>query len=383
MIQLSNKEDCCGCSACVQACPASCIGMQTDEEGFLYPFIDEEKCIDCNICHKVCPVICFSESRKPLSVYAVKSKSGEIREKSSSGGVFSLLAERIIEAGGVVFGACFDEKNEVVHAYTSVKEELQAFRGSKYVQSQIGDTYRMAKEFLQSGRSVLFSGTPCQILGLHQYLKKKYVNLLTVDFICHGVPSPKVWQIYLEELKKKLSVQDIRHISFRDKKLGWKNFSFSCDILKKGKAIHYVEPKYLNPYMRGFLSDLYLRPICYQCPVRSLKSGSDITLGDFWGFYGILQEFRDDKGISAVLLNTSVGANFFNSLSCEKQITSYEDILKGNPSLETSHIRPAKRVQFYSRLDRRHFFSIIEELTEMSLKDRLKLKMINLRFRLK
>lgn len=381
MIKLSSKEDCCGCYACVATCPVSCISMQPDEEGFLYPVTDEDACIACGLCQKACPVIHTSDSRKTLGVYAVKNKEDEIREKSSSGGVFSLLAERMIAEGGIVFGACFNDKNEVIHTYAATQEELAVFRGSKYVQSKIGNTYRLAEEFLQSGRRVLFSGTPCQILGLHRYLKKTYPNLLTVDFICHGVPSPGVWQIYLQELRRKLSVEIIQNISFRDKKLGWKNFSFSFDSSKKDKILHYVAPKYLNHYMRGFLSDLYLRPICYQCPVRSLKSGSDITLGDFWGADRVLPEFCDDKGISAVLINSSVGMIYFNTLSCEKKISSYEEVIKGNHSLETSHVKPAERAQFYSRFKKESFFSLIEDLTRMSWKDRLKLKIINFLFR--
>lgn len=382
MIKLSSKEDCCGCYACVTACPASCISMQPDEEGFFYPVTDKEACVACGLCQKVCPVIQTSDSRKTLSVYAAKNTSDETRKKSSSGGVFSLLAERVIEDGGVVFGACFNDKNEVIHTYATVQEELAIFRGSKYVQSKIGNTYRLAEEFLQSGRQVLFSGTPCQILGLHRYLKKKYSNLLTVDFICHGVPSPGVWQTYLQELRRKFSVEAVQNVSFRDKKLGWKNFSFSFDFSKKDKVVHYVAPKYLNHYMRGFLSDLYLRPICYQCPLRSLKSGSDITLGDFWGTGRVFPAFDDDKGISAVLINTSLGMSCFDTLSCEKKISSYEEVIKGNHSLETSHVKPAERAQFYSRFKKESFFSLIEELTHMSWKDRLKLKIINFRFRL-
>lgn len=382
MIKLSSKEDCCGCHACAATCPVSCISMQPDEEGFLYPVTDEDACIACGLCQQVCPVIHTSDSRGTRNVYAVKNNSDEIRKKSSSGGVFSLLAERVIKEGGVVFGACLNEKNEVVHAYTTVKEELVIFRGSKYVQSKIGNTYRLAEEFLQAERRVLFSGTPCQILGLHRYLKKKYSNLLTVDFICHGVPSPGVWQIYLQELRRKLSVETIQNIRFRDKKLGWKNFSFSFDVSKKDKVLHYVAPKYLNHYMRGFLSDLYLRPICYQCPVRSLKSGSDITLGDYWGADRTLPEFSDDKGINAVLINSTLGMAYFDTLSCEKKISSYEEVLGGNHSLETSHVKPSERSQFYFRLKKEPFFSLVEELTHMSWKDRLKLKIINFRFKL-
>ena len=378
MIKLEKKEDCCGCYACMACCPVSCIEMQEDNEGFLYPVVDRDKCVECSMCQKVCPTISRQVPRKPLNVYACKNKSSEVRCKSSSGGVFSLLAEQTIAEGGTVFGACFNEKNKVIHSYTSTREGLELFRGSKYVQSEVGDTYRIAEKILKSGRFVLFSGSPCQILGLRLYLKKDYSNLLTVDFICHGVPSPKVWNIYLKELSQKHSLCGITNINFRNKELGWSNFCFSLDFTRKKHTIHLLEPMYLNHYMRGFLSDLYLRPSCYQCPVRYLKSGSDITLGDYWGDINALGDFVDDKGISAVFLNTPSGINYFNSLTCEVQLSSYEEVLVGNKSVEKSNQEPIKRKQFYSLLEHRCFFSIIEELTEMSFKERMKLKIMNL-----
>ena len=200
MINIIDKKNCCGCNACVQHCPKSCVTMQEDEEGFLYPIVDQEACIDCGLCEKVCPVLNQGEERKPLQVYAANNPNEEIRMQSSSGGVFTLLAETIIQEGGVVFGARFNDDWEVIHDYTETKEELAAFRGSKYVQSRIGDSYCQAEQFLKKGRKVLFTGTPCQIAGLNLFLRKEYGNLLTVDFICHGVPSPGVWKSYLEEL---------------------------------------------------------------------------------------------------------------------------------------------------------------------------------------
>ena len=191
---------CCGCAACEQRCPTSCIVMREDEEGFLYPQTDTSKCIDCGLCEKVCPVLNQGEKRKPLHVYAAKNTKTRIRLQSSSGGIFTHIAEQIIQKNGVVFGARFDENWAVEHACTETLEGLAAMRGSKYVQSRIGRTYRQAKEFLESGRPVLFSGTPCQIRGLKLFLAKEYENLLTVDLVCHGVPSPEIWRQYLHEI---------------------------------------------------------------------------------------------------------------------------------------------------------------------------------------
>ena len=203
MIDIKEKNNCCGCSACVQICPKQCISMAADNEGFLYPQVNSAICIDCGLCEKVCPVINQSAPREPLVVYAAKNNNEDIRLKSSSGGIFTLLAEKVIEEGGVVFGAKFDADWNVVHDYTETIEGLAAFRGSKYVQSIIGDNFKTAKQFLNNGRKVLFSGTPCQIAGLKKYLRKEYDNLLTVDVVCHGVPSPMVWRDYLDYKRAK------------------------------------------------------------------------------------------------------------------------------------------------------------------------------------
>lgn len=378
MIEFEKKEDCCGCYACMTVCPVSCIKMQEDDEGFSYPVINKDQCINCSLCQKVCPVINIQHSRKPIKVYACKNKSLEVRLKSSSGGLFSSLAKQIILEGGVVFGACFNEKNEVVHDYISTIAGLDIFRRSKYVQSNVGYSYRIVENYLKSGKPVLFSGTPCQVLGLRLYLKKTYSNLSTVDFICHGVPSPKVWNIYIKELSKKYSSYKIANINFRDKEHGWNTFSFSLDFIKEDHVIHFSEPMYLNHYMRGYLSDLYLRPSCHQCSTRCLKSGSDITLGDFWGNQNSLDDFVDNKGISAVLLNTSKGEMLFKKLDCDSMKSSYEDVLSGNPSIERSHPKPTERDEFYSLLNHRQFASIIQDLTKMNFKERMKLKLMNL-----
>ena len=239
MIQLVDKSLCCGCTACASVCPKQCITMQEDEEGFLYPVVNASLCIDCNLCQKVCSELHHMNVRMPLHVYAAKHKDEQVRLASSSGGIFTLLAEKIIDEGGVVFGARFDARWEVVHDYTETKEGLAVFRGSKYVQSRLEDCYYKVKSFLQQGRKVMFSGTPCQIAGLKNYLRKDDDNLLTVDVVCHGVPSPKVWRMYLNEIiarkSKKNSVLShhsngkvkIQSIDFRSKSSGWKRYSFA------------------------------------------------------------------------------------------------------------------------------------------------------------
>ncbi|TWV64533.1 Coenzyme F420 hydrogenase/dehydrogenase, beta subunit C-terminal domain [Parabacteroides distasonis] len=338
MVDIKEKNECCGCNACVQRCPESCITMREDNEGFSYPEVDREVCIDCGLCEKVCPVIHQGDKRKPLAVYAVKHKDDKIRLSSSSGGAFTALAESVIDEDGVVFWAKFDEDWSVFHDYTDTKEGLAAFRGSKYVQSRIGDSFKKAEYFLKAGRKVLFSGTPCQIAGLKRFLRKEYDNLLTVDFICHGVPSPGVWREYLKEETARqcggknsvLSHPNIKErdariesISFRDKRLGWKKYSFALTLsVPIGHGVKNTvllsEPLNKNIFLRGFLTNLYLRPSCHACPAKSFKSGSDITISDFWGGQSIIPEWNDDKGISVMFLHKEIKSVGNNSLFLKK-----------------------------------------------------------------
>lgn len=352
MIHITDKKDCCGCNSCVQRCPKSCITMHEDEEGFLYPEVDESKCIHCGLCENVCPVIYKAEGRKPIAVYAAKNRNEEIRRQSSSGGVFTALAEEVIKEGGVVFGVRFNENWEVVHGYAESLDSLSAFRGSKYVQSRVGDSFLQVESFLKSGRKVLFSGTPCQVAGLHRFLRRRYENLLTVDFICHGVPSPGVWREYLKEETArqcggKNSVLShpivkegdvlIENISFRDKRLGWKKFSFALTLsvpIGHGEKNTVLLSESLNKniFLRGFLANLYLRPSCYACPAKSFKSESDLTIGDFWSIERVMPEVWDDKGVSVVFVNTGLPETkrvAFNKVCGEyRQYSLYESCVR-------------------------------------------------------
>lgn len=371
MIHLTEKRDCCGCSACVQRCPKHCISLREDTEGFLYPHVDASKCIDCGLCEQVCPMLHQPVAeRKPLAVYAAKNKNEEVRQASSSGGIFTALAEEIIREGGVVFGACFSADWEVVHDYTETVDGLARFRGSKYVQSRMGDSYMQAEAFLKAGRKVLFSGTPCQIAGLKKFLRKDYANLLAVDVICHGVPSPGVWREYLKEeiarqrdgkntvLPRPIHEKDVlvERISFRDKTLGWKKFSFALVLSTtngSGEKFSFCSRMPLNEnlFLRGFLADLYLRPSCYACPLKCGKSGSDMTLGDFWGLQDVFPELDDDKGMTALLVNSVRGKEMLDNIRLDLWQTDYESVFRGNPALEKSAAMPKRRQSFYADLN--------------------------------
>ena len=300
MINIEDKKQCCGCSACVQRCPKQCIVMKEDEEGFLYPVADKDVCIDCNLCEQVCPVLRQREEREPLDVYAAFNKNEEVRMQSSSGGVFTALAESIIKEGGVVFGARFNEDWEVVHDYVETVEGLSAFRGSKYVQSRIGCTFSQAEQFLKQGRKVLFSGTPCQIAGLKLFLRKEYENLLSVDFICHGVPSPRVWNDYKAYVEQKYHGK-IEKIDFRNKeRFGWSDHWETVTINGKEHDS--------QVYMKMFYEHTFLREACYVCPYKNLQR---ISIADAWGVETANPEFDDNRGVSLVLINTQKGEKWF------------------------------------------------------------------------
>jgi coenzyme F420-reducing hydrogenase beta subunit len=309
-------------------------------------------------------------------VYAAKNTNEKIRLSSSSGGVFTLIAEKIIEENGVVFGAKFNDKWEVIHSYCETIEDLNWFRGSKYVQSIVGNTFIEVEHFLQEGRTVLYTGTPCQIAGLKLFLGKEYDHLLLVDFICHGVPSPLVWRKYLSELKQKFSKKSnsdikIQNISFRDKEKGWKNFSLLINMQlfqkKNTTNIRFSETLHKNLFLKGFLIDLYLRPSCHQCPSKSLKSGSDITIADYWGVNQIHLEMDDDKGVSLVLLNTILGENIFSSVNIEKISTDYGIAVKNNPAILQSIKENRNRKHFFSEFIHKPFLLILPKYVNRSI----------------
>jgi len=335
MIVIKDKYQCCGCSACVQKCPKQCIRLIEDNEGFLYPKVKIKECVECGLCEDVCPLHHEVPIVEPIKVLAAYNTNEEVRMKSSSGGIFTLLAEKTINEGGVVFGARFNDKWEVILDYTETIDGVGAFRGSKYVQAQTNNTFRECEHFLKVNRQVLFSGTPCQIAGLKKYLGKEYDNLLTVDVVCHGVPSPMIWRRYLQELVKEhntarraavgkstvsSSLNDlcsIKNITFRDKTEGWKKFRFVLQFAEaSAEGNHSSVSSFIseghrdNLFMQAFLSDLILRPSCYSCPFRGKHfRQSDVSIADYWGIHEACPDFDDEKGISLVLINTDKGNN--------------------------------------------------------------------------
>lgn len=333
MIEFS-KIDCCGCEACVQICPVDCISFSQDEKGFFYPSVDSGRCVGCHKCDRVCSYY-HSFNSNHLNQYAAFSDDLSLRMKSSSGGIFSLLSSSVLQKGGVVFGASFDDSFNVVHTAIESHDELYKLQGSKYVQSRIGSSFVLARKYLEDSYPVLFSGTPCQISALKLYLGTDYPNLVTVEVFCHGVPSPKIWNDYLKSL---IGKQKCVSVFFRDKtKYGWRNYSYRIEV--ENNRILYL-PYGENVYSDGFLSDLTIRPSCFDCPSKIYNSRADISIGDYWGVESIHKEIDDNLGCSAVIIHNHKGQVLFDSISCTKIETRLEDIIKGNPLIAKSANKP-------------------------------------------
>lgn len=349
-----DKAECCGCRACEQSCPVGCIYMETDEEGFTYPVIEREKCISCGMCHKICENLGIEKDDRLQAeayAYAVKNKDFEIRKVSSSGGVFYELAREIIDRDGEVFGAVFDAGFKVVHVGTDKHDILKSMCGSKYVQSDTGKTYTEVRDLLRDGKWVLYSGTPCQIAGLKSFLKRRYEKLVCVSVICHGVPSPLVWEAYLDIKRRKHHGKEINGIEFRNKANGWQNFMFMA-IFAPDEVEQTVF--YNDLYMQGFLQNLYLRPSCYACKVKAGRQDSDIILGDYWGIGMYHKDFDDDMGISAVIVNTKKGRQVWDAVKDKFDIenTELNYIKQGNPVLYKSVPNNLRRDKFFYDLNK-------------------------------
>lgn len=357
MIEIKEKRLCCGCESCVQICPKQCIEMKEDREGFRYPIVNKDVCVNCHICESVCP--CLQKDKRkshaPLYTYASYNDNASIRLNSSSGGIFTAIANLILDEKGVVFGALFNHEMQVCHDYVEKVDDLYKIRGTKYVQSLVSDSYVNVKKMLLQGRKVLFSGTPCQIQGLKNYLKKEYDNLFTVDVVCHGVPSPKIWR---EQLQRLFVDEKIFSINFRDKRTGWK----SPSVLISSESHNYLVKGANDKYMNAFLLNLSIRPSCYNCPQKPLKSVSDLTLGDLWGVDKILPQLDDNKGTSLILVNTEKGKSLLDYLSLTLHSIVLDEAIKYNPSICKNSFLPVSRKYFWKTYDRLGLDKTLQEI---------------------
>ena len=352
MKNICNIEECTGCMACANACARHAIQVKADKEGFDRPVIDKTLCVDCGLCAKVCPINHHPEANDPIEVYSGWSSDEAVRIGSSSGGAFTEIARPILEEGGVVFGCALNGKLQAEHVYVETLEDLEMkLRGSKYVQSKIGKSYSQARDFLKQGRKVLFSGTPCQIAGLKNYLRKDYENLITVDLICHGVPSPLIFEEYKRYIAQteKMNLTDVK---FRCKKSSWIffNMTITGHVEKSSALKTYIGRYYDDPYIRGFLRDYFLRPSCHKCHFTSTKRCADFTIADWWGYKKVNSNDKNFgiKGVSLILVNTEKALTIFPQLDLTVRKRTIEEAKKTNISLQKAFSMPNTRTLFWT-----------------------------------
>lgn len=356
--------NCSSCGACANICARGAISMHLDAEGFYRPVVDSAKCVQCGACEKVCPwangVLNPTGASKTPKTVAAYSLDESIRMNSSSGGIFSVLAEKVLDDGGVVAGVAQLDKTHFGHVVVDNKADLAKLQGSKYVQANSGLVYKSVRNALREGRKVLFSGTPCQVAALYSVLgKTQYENLYTVDIVCHGTPSVKVWEKYVKELESKTGSK-LEKCSFRNKDAGWGNYSLAY---KFENGIETLIPHAQDEFMRLFLQRICQNESCADCRYRKLPRIADITLGDFWGISNYHREMDDNKGTSVVLLNTTHGVDLFNSVAdqvkyCESAI---ENAIAGNPCIVRSSIQHPKRAEFFAELDTKSLDELLKK----------------------
>ena len=365
MIKIQKKEDCCGCNACGDICSKSAISFMTDNEGFWYPEVDLQKCTDCHLCEKVCPIINIKDLKKndlPQSVcYAAEHKNLEVVFDSTSGGLFSALADIMYKSGGYVGGAVFNEDFSVRQYISNDKNDLPKLRSSKYLQSHLDGFYKQVRDLLKTGNKVLVCGSPCQMAALRAFLRKDYENLIIVDYICRGINSPKVWLKYLESFEERYGSKVV-YCKAKSKEYGWRNLTQKI-ILANGKA--YYETRDQSNFTKGYLkTGVYCRPSCYDCKFKGYPRISDITLADFWGIENVNSSMEKNLGTSLVMVNSRKGEAYFEQV--KKRINyvavSFDSIEEGNRSLNLS-VDPPKvnRDEFFADLDEMTFLQIAKK----------------------
>ena len=339
----AKRADCSGCEACANICPKNAITMTRDAEGFAYPKIDPELCIQCGKCDETCPSLNFTAADIDdfPATFTATYDDDKILRHSSSGGVFTALSEIILREGGIVFGAGFDKNWHVYHTAARTLDELENLRGSKYTQSQIGDVYRQVRKALKS-RKVLFSGTPCQCAGLRHFLGGDNKNLLTVDIICHGTPSPALWEDYIGQLGY---AHDIAHVNFRSKRNGWAKFNIEINFSERG---HHSIPIDKNLYGKLFLNNLTLRPSCHACKFKFPNGQSDLTIGDAWGVKDFAPEMYDKRGTSVVFIHTAKGKEFFEQMNLKTQSVNFLKAINKNRGLIIPFVAEPRREKFFA-----------------------------------
>lgn len=370
MISIEDKKKCCGCFACANACPKQCIQMVEDSEGFRYPSVNVEECVNCGMCEKVCPVQNVGAANETFvqKAFVVQNKDEKVLRESTSGGAFSAIAKWILDQGGVVFGVHLNDKFEAEHSFVEKYENLAQFRNSKYVQSSVGFAYKEAKNFLNQGRKVLFSGTGCQLEGLFNYLRKPYENLYAVDVICRATPSPLVLRKYLEMQQGR--GLDLRDVKFRDKYHGYKYSNMSL-FTKNNKDYH--EGIDTDVYLRAFFSGMSIRPSCTECKFRRVHRRTDMTIWDCFTIDDFSKELDNDKGATRIITHSSRAEEILNSLHSELKIVEvdFAKAIAGVHELTDGPKMHPRRDEFFADLNSKPADEVFAKWFPLTMRHRL------------
>ncbi len=379
MIKIENKEQCCGCTVCVASCPKKCISMKVDEEGFYYPEVDETKCIQCNKCNLVCPTINKPnyETDYRDNIFAARALDSDIREKSSSGGIATMLSRVFIKNSNVVFGVAMSQDYSFSkHICVNDFEELERIQGSKYIQSHMDGVIERIKIEIGNNKKVLFIGTPCQVAGVKKIFENVTNDIFYIDIICHGVPTEKLWIKYLDFICSKFGSR-ILNINFRDKRNGWEEFGLSIEF-ENGKEIYSSRH---NGFIGLFLKNICLRPSCAKCVHKGFDRSSDLTLGDFWGIERVYPEYQKKNGVSLVMINSKRGEELLDLISNEIEMTKVDckDLfMYRNKSMIRSVIISDRRREFMNDLSRLSFNRLEKKYLGRQYLYRIKKKIIKI-----
>ena len=368
MIQVSDKHNCCGCTACASICPKDAIQMQRDIEGFVYPLVNDSQCINCGLCEQVCPILhrdSYLNSNKPTNIYALHNNDIKVWKNSSSGGVFNEIADYIIQNSGVVYGAEYTNVLNVKHKKETTICGAIKFRGSKYVQSDLDNSFREIRKELNNGSTVLFSGTPCQVEGLKRFLRREYNNLITVDIICHGVASPLVFNDYIDFINK-YSLSKIIGINMKDKTFGWGYQNLRLFYKNNTSEFNTIKS---NLWNKLFYGHLILRPACYKCRFTNLSRPGDLSIGDFWGVEKKLPDFYNMTGISILLCNTLKGFKLWGKIQHHFCYLRIDENTCMQQALSNSVAEPEDRNNFWENYKLQGFKYILKQqnITKLDL----------------
>lgn len=374
MVNIEEKVRCSGCAACANVCPKKCIKMEMDNEGFLYPVVNTEECIECGLCDKICPILHKQKNEREIKeiAYAVYNTKNDIRKNSTSGGFFTAISEKIIDLGGIVFGVVFDDNFKVKHTAIDKKEELYRFRGSKYVQSEINDTYIKIKRELENDRYVLFSGTPCQVYGLKAFLQKDYEKLYTIDLICHGVPSPGLWEKYI---KNKQDKGKISKLYFREKTYGFNSSTMSI-YYENGKK--YKKGHETDEMLRLFFGGISLRPSCHECNFKGRDRISDFTIGDCFKVGELIEGEDSDIGTTLLVVHSKKAESLLPKIENIKyqEVNFDKALLLNGGDIETMYLASAepskKRSEFFDDFNKLEYKDLIAKYCPKTTKTRIK-----------